>query len=125
MIVKEINHGTFPGVGPKNLYVGEAAKKISIPLKYKDSKTELHPSTSGRLVKCDYYLEVTPIFGGWCTRNIASFSVGLKILQQGLMISEPPKPDNWNPEVFKKSTIILNQNQSNENLNQMTGHGYY
>lgn len=72
----------MPGVVAHGQYTGEQAKKISIPLKYRDSKSSVHPSTNGRLVKCHYYLEVTPELSGWYLKNVGSFQVGLNILHE-------------------------------------------
>ncbi len=59
---QEINRASFPAVGAHSQYTGAEAKKISVPLKYKDrdDKLAIHPTVNGRLVKCRYYLVVTP-----------------------------------------------------------------
>ena len=49
-------------MGAHSQYTGAQAKKISVPLKYRerDDKLAIHPTVNGRLVKCRYYMVVTP-----------------------------------------------------------------
>jgi hypothetical protein len=51
---------------------------------------------------------VTPIFDGFCVGNTETFAVKLNILQEGMMMSKIEAPSDWNPEIYKKSEIILN-----------------
>jgi hypothetical protein len=51
-----------------------------LPLKYKKSGTPIHPSTSGKMVKCEYSIIVIPLITGCCTTGTRQFSVNLQIL---------------------------------------------
>ena len=67
------------------MYAGENAQRLVLPLKYRSSNYPIHPSTSGRYVKCEYHLQVTPVVSACCVKNSESFSVRLNILQPGMM----------------------------------------
>ena len=40
--------------------------------------------------------------------NTQYFAVKVHILQEGLLQPKIEAPTNWNPEIYKKSEIILN-----------------
>jgi hypothetical protein len=56
------------------------AQKVVLPLRYKNTKIGVHPSTTGHLVRCEYLIEVTPEVGGCFTKGDQSFKVHLQIL---------------------------------------------
>ena len=66
---EEISNISFAGVGAHNMYTGENSQKLSLPLRYRNSDTPIHPSTSGRYVKCEYHIKVTPVVSGCCVKN--------------------------------------------------------
>ena len=94
---------TFPGIQANSQYIGENASRLPLPLKAKSSSLQLSPSTSGRFVKCEYYIMVSPVFSGFCVNNGQSFAVKLNIMQPGVIMPKIEEPQNWNPEKFKKS----------------------
>ena len=120
-----INQASFPGVQAYGQYTGGQAQKINIPLKYRDSKLSIHPSTNGRLVKCEYFLEVWPELSGWFLKNVKSFQVNLNILHEAQATQEVEQPESWNPEVYEKSEILINQNFSNEFIDDMGNKNYF
>jgi hypothetical protein len=65
--------------------IGPLAQKISLPLKYKNTKIGVLPSTTGYLVRCEYSIEVTPEVGGCFTKGNQTFKVNLQILHPELV----------------------------------------
>ena len=50
--LEEINNISFAGTKAYTMYAGENAQRLILPLKYRSSDSPIHPSTSGRYVKC-------------------------------------------------------------------------
>ena len=50
--VEEINNISFSGTPAHTMYVRENAQRLVLPLRYRSSTIPIHPSTSGRYVKC-------------------------------------------------------------------------
>jgi hypothetical protein len=91
--------------------VGPLAQKIVLPLKYKNTKIGVLPSTTGHLVRCEYSIEVTPEVGGCFTKGDKSFKVNLQILHPEL-VQEIQKPEFWQPKVHLMSKFdIVGKNE--------------
>ena len=116
-----VRSASFPGIGPHGIYTGENAQRLTLPLKYRESNRAIHPSTSGRYVKCEYHIQVSPVLSGCCTSKSETFAVRLNILQEGLIEEKIEEPADWKPDVYATSEILLNtQPMENEKLNEMT-----
>lgn len=99
--------------------IGPLAQKISLPLKYKNTKIGVLPSTTGHLVRCEYSIEVTPEVGGCFTKGNQTFKVNLQILHPEL-VQEIQKPDVWQPEVqlmSKFEIVRKNDDEMRKSLN--------
>jgi hypothetical protein len=54
---------------------------------------------------------------GCCVTGVNSFKVDLQIVQPGLPPLQIEKPVDWNPEIYRKSQIVLDCPLDNELLN--------
>lgn len=57
---KVLNVMEFPGIEAGNSYYGHTSQRNTVRLVYKDTGLGVHPTTSGKCVKCEYYILVKP-----------------------------------------------------------------
>lgn len=88
-------------------------------LKYKNTAQGLHPSTSGKMVRSEYFIEVYPRLSGCCSKVEDSlFGVKLNVLQPAQKLEKLQEPQNWKPHVERQSQILLGV-QENDLLSSM------
>lgn len=57
---KVLNVMEFPGIEAGKSYYGHTSQRNTVKLVYKDTGLGVHPTTSGKCVKCEYYILVKP-----------------------------------------------------------------
>lgn len=93
---------------------------MTIPLKYKKSDQAIPPTTNGGLIKCYYQLEISPVIAGCCTKSNLYFTVRLDVAQEAAKLEVPEAPPGWNPQVFNRSDIFMEEsNSSNHKLSSV------
>lgn len=117
---QELNEAELQGVEPHQQYIGDKTMKMTIPLKYKKSDQAIPPTTNGGLIKCSYQLEISPIIAGCCAKSNLYFTVRLDVAQEAAKLEVPEAPLGWNPQVFNRSDIFMEEStSSNHKLNSM------
>lgn len=112
-IVKNVQTRDFAGVGARQKAMNENTRAVEVAL-ISNSNCIIQPSTKGRLVHCEYKLNVfAELEGCICCSSAPEVTVPVSL------VSPPPinygvvnTPPNWNPQVFEVKNFAF----SNETM---------
>lgn len=113
---RDLNRVEFEGVAAKGSRMEQQAQRQSIRLNSGKQNQPLAPTTSGRYVRCNYFVLVEPEFAGCCTSTRdGSFRVELKILQPPMHYEPIVPPSDWEPRLSSPSFIYLEEGDKASN----------
>ena len=101
-IEETINSVDVPGLGPRETAINEQRKLAGLLLTNQRRNRQIQPSTSGNIVRCEYFLSVKTILDGvTCCAADPEVRIPLTVFAPPLMnFNQVQAPLNWQPQMM-------------------------
>jgi len=110
-ISETMNSYDLPGIGPHDTALAERRKIAGIYLTNQVRNRGLQPSTSGSLIRCEYFLSVKTVLDGvTCCSADPEVRIPLTIFAPPLMnFNQVQVPENWKPQVMPPYNCVFSE----------------